>query len=62
MSDVIVSRLKTMGGRIAHDELRYQLLRKDRLDLSDDELANQVRLLELDGQVEVTAVYRAVEK
>lgn len=61
MNDVILARLQRIGGRVRHEELAYQLAKKDGLKLSDDELANAVRRLELDGQVEVTAVYRAVD-
>lgn len=58
----VLNRLQAIGSRVTHDELRYQLARKDKLNLSDDELENQIRVLELVGDVEVVPTYQAVEK
>jgi hypothetical protein len=48
---VLLSRLDRIGGRVASEELRRALSKKDRLHLSEDELLNQMNVLELAGRV-----------
>jgi hypothetical protein len=48
---VLLNRLDRIGGRVASEELRRALSKKDRLHLSEDELLNQLRHEELAGRV-----------